>query len=71
MGISIKGKNGWVSFNEGDAEEHDCLGKKVILLQLFSRVRPWRNLAPVCIEGPKTEVETLLLDLLEKVRAIP
>jgi hypothetical protein len=71
MGISLKGKNGWITFEEGVAEESDCLGKKVVLLQLFSRVKPWRNLAPVCIEGPKTEVEVLLLDLLEKVRAIP
>jgi hypothetical protein len=71
MGISIKGKNGWITFKEGVAEENDCLGNKVVLLQLFSRVKPWRNLAPVCIEGPKAEVEALLLDLLEKVRAIP
>ncbi len=71
MGISIKGKNGWITFKEGVAEEMDCLGKKVVLLQLFSRVKPWRNLAPVCIEGPKAAVESLLLDLLEKVRAIP
>ncbi len=71
MGISIKGKNGWITFHEAVAEEHDSFSGRVALLQLFSRRRPWQNLAPVCIEGPKAEVEALLLDLLEKVRAIP
>ena len=71
MGICLKGKNGWITFKEGVAEENDCLGKKVVLLQLFSRVKPWCNLAPVCIEGPKTEVEALLLDLLGMVRSLP
>ncbi len=71
MGISIKGKNGWITFHEAIAEEHDSFSGRVALLQLFSSRRPWQNLAPVCIEGPKDEVEALLLDLLEKVRAIP
>jgi hypothetical protein len=71
MGISIKGKNGWFNFKEALIEMVDCLGNQDLLLQVFSARKPWRNLAPVCIQGPKEEVEALLLDLLEKVRALP
>ncbi len=71
MGISLKGKNGWITFKEAGAEEHEALWGKVVLLQLFSRVKPWRNLAPVCIEGPRAEVESLLVGLLDQVRALP
>ncbi len=71
MAISIKGKNGWFNFKEALIEMVDCLGNKDLLLQVFSARKPWRNLAPVCIQGPKAEVEAFLVDLLEKVRALP
>jgi hypothetical protein len=71
MKVDIKGKNGWFSFKEAQVEEIDCLGRRDILIQLFSHRKPYSNLAPACIQGQKSEVEALLLDLLEKVRAIP
>ncbi len=65
--IECRGRNGW--FNLKEAQVYRGAGE-VAQVGLLSR-QNFQNVPPIFFSGPKAEVEALLLDLLEKVRAIP
>ncbi len=65
--IECRGRNGW--FNLKETQVYESGGGHIAQVGLVSR-QNFRNVPPIFFSGPKAEVEALLLDLLEKVRAI-
>jgi hypothetical protein len=66
--IECRGRNGWFKLHHASAVAYKT--QDLASVALTSRSN-YRNVAPIYFQGPKAEVEALLLDLLEQVRAIP
>jgi hypothetical protein len=66
--IECRGRNGWFRLHQASAVAYKT--QDLASVALASR-STYRNVAPIYFQGPKAEVEALLLDLLEQVRAIP
>jgi hypothetical protein len=66
--IECRGRNGWFRLHQASAEAYQT--QDLASVALASR-STYRNVAPIYFQGPKAEVEALLLDLLEQVRAMP
>jgi len=64
--IECRGRNGWFKLHEATAF---VSGNAHASISLQSK-KPYVDMPPIYFAGPRAEVEALLLDLLEKVRAI-
>jgi len=65
--IECRGRNGWFKLYEATAF---VSGDEHASISLQSK-QAYSDMPPIYFAGPRSEVEALLLDLLEKVRAIP
>jgi hypothetical protein len=66
--IECRGRNGWFRLHQASAVVYKTQDLASVALASKSN---YRNVAPIYFQGPKAEVEALLLDLLEQVRATP
>jgi hypothetical protein len=66
--IECRGRNGWFKLHHASAVAYKT--QDLVSVALASKSN-YRNVAPIYFQGPKAEVEALLLDLLEQVRAMP
>ncbi len=65
--IDCRGRNGWFRLNRASVEVYETMDRAAVSLESKSR---WHDVPPIYFYGPKAEVEALLLDLLEKARAL-
>ena len=65
--IECRGRNGWFRLHRANVDVYETTDLASVSLESRGQ---WRNVPPIYFYGPKAEVEALLLDLLEKVRAI-
>jgi len=65
--IECRGRNGWFKLHLANVEVYKTQDLASVALASKSS---YQNVAPIYFQGPKAEVEALLLDLLQKVRVI-
>jgi hypothetical protein len=66
--IECRGRNGWFRLHQASVVTYKT--QDLASVALASRSN-YRNVAPIYFQGPKAEVEALLLDLLKQVRKVP
>ncbi|MEW6657212.1 MAG: hypothetical protein AB1424_01000 [Thermodesulfobacteriota bacterium] len=64
--IECRGRNGWFQLHEATAFVSSDAHASISL----QSKKPYVDMPPIYFAGPKAEVEALLQDLLDKVRAI-
>jgi hypothetical protein len=65
--IECRGRNGWFNLHEATAFVSSSDHASISL----QSKKPYVDMPPIYFAGPKAEVQALLQDLLEKVRAMP
>jgi hypothetical protein len=72
--IECRGKNGW--FNLAKATSFDFLNttkppeEGTVAIEISSK-RPYKDMPPIYLQGPRNEMITLLQDLLNQVETLP
>jgi hypothetical protein len=65
--IECRGRNGWFKLHRASADLYQTTDLASVSLESRGQ---WRNVAPIYFQGPKAEIEALLMKLLEQVRAV-
>ncbi|MDD5643011.1 MAG: hypothetical protein PHX53_15280 [Syntrophales bacterium] len=63
--IECRGRNGWFMLHEATASVSSNAHASISL----QSKKQYHDMPPIYFAGPRAEIEALLLDLLEKVRA--
>lgn len=65
--IECRGRNGWFKLHRAHVDVYETMDRAAVALESKGK---WHDVPPIYFYGPKAEIEVLLQDLLEKLRAV-